>query len=313
MQEYSIGVDLGGTNLRAAAVDRNGVVLDKVAGSIPVAAGRDVIVGHIVAAVSAVRLKIGSDGLQGVGIGIPGYIRMQTGVVVGAANLPGLDGFPIRDEIQHLLGTTILIENDANAAALGEKWMGAGRDVNDLLLMTLGTGIGGGIISDGRVLRGALGMAGELGHMTIMPEGNPCGCGNSGCLEKHASATAIVGMARMLMLGENLSAEDVYHLAMAGNAQALQCFSSMGRALGIALANLINIFNFPLYLLSGGPLPAWDLFAPHMFAEVRRRSFTFTRMSTRIEKATLGNQAGLFGAAYLPFQHEPAFTEAAVR
>ena len=129
MQEYSIGVDLGGTNLRAAAIDRNGVVLDKVAGSIPVAAGRDVIVGHIVAAVSSVRQKIGSDGLQGVGIGIPGYIQIQTGVVVGAANLPGLEGFPVRDEIQQQLGTTIILENDANAAALGEKWMGAGRDV----------------------------------------------------------------------------------------------------------------------------------------------------------------------------------------
>jgi glucokinase len=312
MQEYSIGVDLGGTNLRAAAIDRNGKMLDKVTGSVEQCGGRNVIIGNIVAAIEAVRQKIGSDGLKGVGIGIPGYIRMQTGVVIGAANLPGFDGFPIRDEIQHRLGTPIIIENDANAAALGEKWMGAGREVNDLILLTLGTGIGGGIISDGRVLRGFLGMAGELGHMTIMPEGNPCGCGNNGCLEKHASATAIVGMARMLMLGDNLTAEDVYNLAVNGNEQAQHCFVSMGRALGIALAGLINIFNFPLYLLSGGPLPAWDLFSPHMFDEVKRRSYTFTRTSTRIEKAILGSEAGLFGAAYLPFQEEPAFTEVAI-
>jgi glucokinase len=305
MQEYSIGVDLGGTNLRAAAVDRNGTMLNKVTGIVQRSGGRDVIIGHIVEAIEAIRQKFGSQGLRGVGIGIPGYIRMQTGVVVAAANLPGFDGSPIRDEIQQLLGTPIIIENDANAAALGEKWIGAGRDVNDLILITLGTGIGGGIISEGRVLRGSLGMAGELGHMTIMPEGNPCGCGNSGCLEKHASATAIVGMARMLLLGDHLSAEDVYNLAVSGNEQALQCFSSMGRALGIALASLINIFNFPLYLLSGGPLPSWDLFSPHMFEEVRRRSYTFTRTNTRIEKGTLGNEAGLFGAAYLPFLEEP--------
>ena len=167
------------------------------------------------------------------------------------------------------------------------------------MLLTLGTGIGGGIISGGKVLHGYVGMAGELGHMTVVPNGNPCGCGNQGCLEKHASATAIAGMARLLHLGVNPTAADVYELAMAGNGKAKVVFEIMGEALGIALAMLVNIFNFPLYLLSGGPLPAWDFFAPRMFAEVKRRSFTYRNTETRIEKATLGNEAGLFGAAYL--------------
>jgi predicted NBD/HSP70 family sugar kinase len=143
--------------------------------------------------------------------------------------------------------------------------MGAGRGVDDLVLLTLGTGIGGGIISGGRVLQGYLGMAGELGHTTVVPDGNPCGCGNRGCLEKHASATAIAAMASMLHLGEGLSAREVYDLAMSGNEKASQIFLAMGQALGVALATLVNTFNFPLYLLSGGVLAAWDLFAPPMW------------------------------------------------
>lgn len=304
MNDYSIGVDLGGTNLRAAAIDRQGKILEKISGSVQYSSGREAILGNIVAAIQEVISRVGQSNLVGVGIGIPGFIRMETGVVLGSANLPGFDGYPVRDEIQRRLGTPIILENDANAAALGEKWMGAGKAVNDLVLLTLGTGIGGGIISDGKILHGFLGMAGELGHITVIPEGNPCGCGNRGCLEKHASATAIAGMARMLSLGdENLTSEGVYRLALEGNERAQSVFKSMGRALGIALAGLVNIFNFPLYLLSGGPLPAWDFFAPTMFAEIKQRSFTYSRTDTRIEAAILGNEAGLFGAAYLPFQH----------
>jgi len=154
-------------------------------------------------------------------------------------------------------------------------------------------------------MAGFVGMAGELGHMTIVPSGNPCGCGNTGCLEKHASATAISTMARLLQLGENLTSEQVFRIATQDNSEeahkARRVFEAMGTALGIAIGNLVNIFNAPLYLLSGGPLPAWDLFAPAMLAEARRRSFTFRTTDTRVEKALLGNEAGLYGAAYLPF------------
>jgi glucokinase len=147
--------------------------------------------------------------------------------------------------------------------------------------------------------------------MTVFPDGNPCGCGNFGCLEKHASATAIAAMGRMLNLGSNITAAGVHKLALEGNERALQIFESMGRALGIAIANLINVFDFPLVLLSGGPLPAWDFFAPTMLAEVRRRSYNSRHFGVRIEKAALGSDAGLFGAAYLSFQR-PAYREAAV-
>src|SRR5665213_4456608 len=301
MPEYSIGLDLGGTNLRAAAVDRSGKMLDKTSGRTQYSEGREAIIHDMVEAISVLREKFGKENLSGIGIGVPGFISLKDGVIKNCANISTLENFPIRDEIGRRLATTVILENDANAAALGEKWIGAGRDVEDLVMLTLGTGIGGGIISAGKVLRGFNGMAGELGHITVVPNGNPCGCGNRGCVEKHASATAIAAMAKLLGLGDALTASQVYDLAVAGIVKARTIFVSMGEALGIALAMLVNTFNFPLYLLSGGVLGAWDLFAPAMLEETRRRSFTFRATNTRIEKAALGNEAGLFGAAYLPF------------
>lgn len=302
MAEYSIGVDLGGTNLRAAAISRSGEIFEKISGRTDLKAGRDAVITDMVESINSLRRQCGDRTLAGVGIGVPGFILMEKGIIIGSNNLPEFEGFPVRDEIERRLGAPIFLENDANAAALGEKWAGAGQDVEDLVLLTLGTGIGGGIIADGRVLHGAQGMAGEIGHMTVIPGGNPCGCGNFGCLEKHASATAIVAMARLIQLGDNLTAKQVYEMAAAGDSRAKQIFHTMGSTLGIALASLINIFNFPLVLLSGGVLPAWDEFAPSMFAEIELRSFTYRAAKTRVDKAVLGNEAGLIGAAYLPFQ-----------
>jgi glucokinase len=304
--EYSIGLDLGGTNLRAAAIDRDGKILDNRATETNPAAGREAMLGHMVHAISDLRNTCGATGLAGIGIGVPGFILLKEGVIRNSNNLACLEDFPIRDEIEHRLGTRVILENDANAAALGEQWMGAGRGIDDLVMLTLGTGIGGGIISGGKIVHGYLGMAGEFGHITVVPGGNPCGCGNQGCLEKHASATAITAMAKMLRLGDDLSARQVYDLAAAGDQKARHIFTIMGEALGVTLAMLVNTFNFPLYLLSGGVLAAWDLFAPPMIEEVRRRSFTYRNTDTRIEKATLGNEAGLFGAACLPWVEAPA-------
>lgn len=305
MDAYSIGVDLGGTNLRVAAISSTGQILDRISIPADYDAGPDRVVCDIVDAIQKIRAKVDNPELEGVGIGIPGFIDMEAGIVVGAANLPGFQGYPVRSHIENELKTPIVLENDANAAALGEMWMGAGRGIKDMLLITLGTGIGGGIIVDGKILHGFLGMAGEIGHMTVFPDGNPCGCGNYGCLEKHASASAIAAMGQMMHFGNNehqITAKRVYELALGGNERAQMVFESVGRALGIAIASLINLFNFPLYLVSGGPLPAWDLFSPCMFAEIKRRSFTSGQKGTRVERALLGGDAGLFGAAYLPFQ-----------
>ena len=304
MAGYSIGLDLGGTNLRAAAIDSEGNILGKTSGATNFVEGREAVLTDIVASILSLRTEHGGGGLAGIGIGVPGFIRMKDGFITSSNNLPYFENFPIRDAIEQRLGTRVILENDANAAALGEKWMGVGRDVDDLVLLTLGTGIGGGIISGGKVLRGFVGMAGELGHMTVVPNGNPCGCGNQGCLEKHASATAIAGMAHMMHLGVNMTSRDIYELAKQQNdmgERARAVWREMGEALGIALAMLVNTFNFPLYVLSGGPLPAWEFFAPVMLETVQRRSYTFRATHTEIKQATLGNEAGLYGAAYLPW------------
>jgi glucokinase len=306
MADYTIGMDLGGTNLRAAAIDRDGRMLDKISGATNFAEGRNAVLGDIVAAISKLREKHGPAGLKGIGVGVPGFIRMKEGLITNSNNLPYLEGVPVRDEISRRLGASVTLENDANAAALGEKWMGAGRHVDDLVLLTLGTGIGGGIISGGHVLRGFVGMAGELGHITVVPNGNPCGCGNQGCLEKHASATAVTAMARLMQLGHDMSPKDVADLATEPGERgdkARTIWRVMGEALGIAMATLINTFNFPLYLLSGGMLPAWEFFEPHMVRVAKERSCTFrlTLNETKIAQATLGNEAGLYGAAYLPW------------
>ena len=306
MADYTIGLDLGGTNLRAAAIDRSGRMLDKISGATNFNEGRESVLSDIVTALSRLREKHGAAGLAGIGLGIPGFIRMKEGIITGSNNLPYLEHVPIRDEISRRLGTFVILENDANAAALGEQWMGAGRAVKDLVLLTLGTGIGGGIIVGGRILRGSVGMAGEFGHITVVPNGNPCGCGNQGCLEKHASATAVTAMARLMQLGEELSSREVFELARRTDIvgeKARTIWRVVGEMLGIALATLINSFNFPLYLLSGGMLPAWEFFEPHMSRTARERSFTLraTEDETHIAQATLGNEAGLYGAAYLPW------------
>jgi len=301
MDRYSIGIDLGGTNLRAAAIAQDGGVLRKVSGSTPVEAGPEAVLADMARSAASLREEFGTDNLAGIGAGVPGNIDMARGVVERWNNAPAFNGCAMRDELSRRLGTAVFLENDANAAALGEHWMGAGRGVNDLVLLTIGTGIGGGIVSGGRILHGHKGMAAELGHITVVPNGNPCGCGNRGCLEKHASATAVATMARLAGLGKDLSAKDVEEMAVQGNAVARAIYASAGEALGIALAALINIFNAPLYLIGGGMSAGWNCFAPAMLAEIERRSLTYrlTRATTRIERTGLGADAGLYGAASL--------------
>jgi glucokinase len=304
MSDYAIGVDLGGTNLRAAAVTRDGKMLKKISGATPASAGRNAVIADIVRSIESLREELTGKELAGVGVGIPGYILMEEGVVSGAPNLPDFINYPVRDEIEKGIRAKVILENDANAAALGEHWLGAGRGMDDLVMLALGTGIGGGIILGGHVLRGYLGMAGEVGHITVVPNGYPCGCGNNGCVEKYASATAVSAMAKLLNLGPDLTAEQVYKLALNGDPRARHIFETVGTALGTVLANLINIFNAPLYLLGGGLAGAWDQFEPSMIRELTHRSFAYrNHMCPRIAPAELGSDAGLYGAAYLPLQH----------
>jgi len=330
MTTFAVSVDLGGTNLRIAAVDSNGKTLEKITTSTAVTRGRDRVIDEMSAAIQQiVAQQRGAGELAGIGIGVPGIIEMQTGMLRESPNLPGWDNYPVRDEIERRLRATVVLENDANAAALGEKWLGAAAGLDDMCMLTLGTGVGGGIVMQGRIWHGMTGMAGELGHINVEPNGHPCKCGSRGCLEQYASATAIKRMAheavatgmaphlaRAIAADPEFGSKLIYEMAMQGDAPARAIFERVGTALGLVLADLVNIFNFPMYLIGGGVSSAWDAFAPSMMETVRRNSFVYRATAptentlsghtttssgrTIIALAQLGSDAGLVGAARLP-------------
>ncbi|HUA15825.1 MAG TPA: ROK family protein [Verrucomicrobiae bacterium] len=336
MPDFSIGVDLGGTNLRIAAVTTDGRLLEKISIDTKACSGPDQVVSEMCNAIERLSSRYQSEGeLLGIGTGIPGIIDLESGTVRTSANLPGWSNYPVREKIEHRLGTSVFLENDAKVAALGEKWLGAARDVDNMAMITLGTGIGGAIVLDGKIFHGMNGMAGEFGHVTIEPEGVPCGCGNRGCAERYASATAIVRMAREAIAagnapvlaqsarsGADFSARSIYDLAMQGDEPARRIFERFGRVLGMMLADIVNVLNLEMYVIGGGVVSAWDAFAPSMFAELRERSTVYaatapedspatragasanvglsTMRKTIITRAILGSDAGLFGGARLP-------------
>jgi glucokinase len=324
MSVYSIGVDLGGTNLRIAAVDSDGKLLAKLTTGAEVQRGRDFVIGEMCNAIESAQIRFRDSGqLVGIGIGVPGFIDMDTGTVVRSPNLPDWINFPVRDQIQKKLGTTVILENDANAAAMGEKWLGAGRNTDHMAMYTLGTGVGGGLIFNGRLWHGMNGMANELGHFNVEPEGHPCGCGSRGCLEQYASATAIVRMAHEAIdsghapdLAEGargdveFSARGIYQLALQHHESAQKIYQTVGRALAIGIGGMVNALNLPMYVIGGGVSSAWDAFAPAMFEELKVRSFIYSTTApdhvghgekhTVVTIALLGSDAGLFGAARLP-------------
>ena len=335
MRIYSIGVDLGGTNLRIAAVDSDGKLLEKLTLGTEVQRGRDFVISEMCDAIQSLVAKYRDSGqLAGIGIGVPGFIDMDTGTVMRSPNLPDWINFPVREHIESKLGTTVILENDANAAAMGEKWLGAGRNIEHMAMYTLGTGVGGGLVFNGHLWHGMTGMAGELGHFNVEPEGHPCGCGSRGCLEQYASATAIVRMAQEAIasgdapdLAEGargdveFTSRGIYQLAIQGHASAQRIFQTVGRALAIGIGGMVNALNLPMYVIGGGVASAWDAFAPTMFEEMKFRSSIYSltapdrvepgQKHTIVTIALLGSDAGLYGAARLPMLASPARTEPA--
>jgi glucokinase len=338
MPDFSIGVDLGGTNLRIAAVSSDGELLEKVTLGTKVVLGRDHVINEMCDAIQRLSAKYKASGkFLGAGIGVPGIIDMPTGMLRKSANLPGWEEYPVRAEIERRLNARVVLENDANVAALGEQWLGAARGVPNMAVVTLGTGIGGGIVLGGKIWHGMNGMAGEFGHVTVEPEGHPCGCGSHGCAEQYASASSIMRMAREAIASgqaqsfaqaassaPEFGAKSIYNLAIQGDENARRIFRSFGRYLGILLAGLVNVLNLDMYVLGGGVSSAWDAFAPNMFEELRERSLVYaatapakpwmsdsfgaqegaaaqieslTERKTIITRALLGSDAGLYGAA----------------
>jgi glucokinase len=327
MAGFTIGVDLGGTNMRVAAVEECGTAMEIVTTSTGIERGRDRVLREMAEAIRGLSARhAGSRRWLGVGVGVPGIIDLESGTVLSAANLPGWSAYPVKERLESMLGTSVVLENDANCAALGEKWIGAGREVEDLCMLTLGTGVGGGFVVKGRPWHGVMGMAGEFGHMTVIPDGVPCPCGSRGCLEKYASANAIrrmtveaaaqgdaPGLARLVELDPDFTARAVFELAQQGDLAAQAIFETVGSTLGIALANLINALNLPLYVIGGGVAGAWEAFCPALFRELNRRSIVFRageplksrHRSTTITRSLLDESAGLIGAAHLPMLMTP--------
>jgi glucokinase len=319
MTSYCIGIDLGGTNLRIAAVTPAGERLDHISLPTRLAAGPQAVLDDMASSIRQIVERQGGE-LLGIGVGSPGPLELPLGVLHHPPNLPGFDGLNLRAELERRVHRPVQVNSDANLAAYGEFMLGAGKSfaVDSLLALTLGTGVGCGIILDRKIWQGMQGAAGESGHGPIDPNGPLCPCGARGCLEMYASATAIVRRARELGIVENggngsagpLTSSTVAAMAEAGDPRALQIFDEVGRALGLSLANLINALDLPLYVLCGGVVAAWPLFASRMFAVVKEMSYVY-RMSmpadplvfekgrTHICAAQVAD-AGILGAAMLP-------------
>ena len=310
MSRVVIGVDLGGTNLRTALITSEGDILDKRKEATHASDGWGKIVKRLVQNIERQQEIAAQKGITvaAVGVGSPGVIQVDKGIVVKSPNFPDWNNLPLKDELEKVLRLPVMIENDANAAALGEQWRGAGMGIGSMILLTLGTGVGGGIVLNKQIWHGADGMAGELGHMTIIPDGRKCGCGNTGCLEMYASARGIVQSYQDALgasekgVRPEISSAQVYQEANKGNARAVKVMQDMGRILGIGIANLINIFNPEMVVIGGGVRDAWPLFIDSTRTEIRKRGFEVPAARTKILPSKLGDDAGTMGAAATALQ-----------
>ena len=313
MADKVIGIDIGGTNLRGAVVNENGDILKRMKIASQADQGIDKVIDNLAGFIKDISK---GEKAADIGVGIPGIIDSKEGILTQAPNILNVDDYPLREALNDKLGSDvhIVIKNDSSCAAVGEWWMGAAKDVNSMIMITIGTGVGGGIVLDGNLWTGARGMAGEIGHMTIYPGGAKCSCGNFGCLESCASATAI---RRMVSEGledkslnttlrestENVSIEHIPRIVMeaasAGDEFSLLIWREVGKALGIGIASLVNLLNIEMVVIGGGVSNAWDLFIDAACQEAGKRAFRAPMKRVRIERSLLRDDAGILGAAYL--------------
>lgn len=308
-----MSADLGGTNLRVAAVDRDGNILFRTKRDTPRTKDAQVILSLITDEAEKCRQAVESKGeILGIGTVVPGTVDVQSKVVMQAPNVSALNDFGIGDAIEKKLNLPCFLENDANAAAIGESWCGASKGFQNSICVTLGTGVGGGIIIDGKILRGVDGTAGEIGHICVEPFGVPCGCGSRGCVEQYSSASAVKRLAyelgekfpdSQLLKNNNLTALEIYRAGKSGDTLALEVFRQQGFYLGIALAGLINVLNPEIIVIGGGAAAGWDLFLPFMNNEIKSRAYREPAKRAKIVRAELGDDAGILGAARMAFEN----------
>lgn len=314
--EYIFGVDIGGTTTKLAVITDEGTIIEKW--EIPTNTSHNgvSIIPDIAAAVKLkmVQMNLSKDAVIGIGVGAPGPVNMQTGILYTGVNIGWHKPVALRDELSQQTELPVVIENDANAAALGEMWKGAGGGARDVVCVTLGTGVGGGVIVNGDIAHGIKGAAGEIGHITAVPEGGyQCNCGKKGCLETVASATGVVRLAKEEMeksegvsalhkiMDEHnaITAKNVFDEAKNGDAAASAAVERLTFYLGLALANLGSALNPERIVIGGGVSKAGSILLDGISEKFKLYAFPTVAESTEIKIATLGNDAGVIGAAWL--------------
>ncbi len=313
-----LGVDLGGSKILTAVVDSQGEVLLSDESITPVTKGREAVIQSILDSAHRVlkQASVAISELTAVGVGAPGLSNPETGILFTSPNLPGWRNVPLKDIMQERLGKKTFVINDANAAALGEFYFGAARGVRNFIYITLSTGIGGGIITDGKIYSGASGAAGEVGHMTINDEGPICNCGNRGCWETLASGTALAREARHRIKEgvrtsileyaagdvEKVTAQVIHSAAEQGDSLAKELIARTGYYVGVGLANLINIFNPELIVIGGGLSNIGDMLLEPAFKVAGERAYEEAFQAVRFASAELGRNSGVLGAAAFALQ-----------
>lgn len=305
----AIGIDLGGTQLRAALVDASGTVLARAATLTDVAGGPAGVIGQMKRLVEEVTVTV-SGTVAGVGISSPGPLDTAAGIVLHIPTLPGWDDFPLRDRLASELSLSVVIENDGIAAAYGEWKHGAGAGLDHLVYVTVSTGIGGGVVVDGRLIHGRRGMAAHVGHFHMMPKGPRCSCGASGCFEALAAGTAMGKAGRLaaeanpqsllarMGLGGTLGAEHVVEAARQGDAVALAVVGQEAEYLGFGFTSLIHLYSPERVVMGGGVSAAFDLMEDQIHAIIRSEAMAAFK-DVRVVPAGLGSNSGLVGAAAL--------------
>ena len=302
-QRWAVGVDFGGTNIKCGLVDRRGRVVTSLVLSTARFGRPAAFVEGIHRAVEQFAASAGLTlaRLAGVGIGVPGPVDARRGIVHMLVNVPGWREVPLAHRLRARVRRPVFIENDANLVTLGEWRCGAGRGARALIGLTLGTGVGGGLVLNGSLYRGVSGAAGELGHTVLDLRGPRCACGARGCLEAHVGAAAIIRMARAANVAYRgrLTPERLADLARRGNRQARAVWQQVGRLLGRGLAGVVNLLNPDRIVIGGGVANAWPLFAQALQRTIRAEAMPVSARSVRVVRAQLGEQAGIIGAAVL--------------
>jgi len=309
---FIVGVDLGGTNTKAGVCDKNARVLSKLSITTEATRGPEHVMDRIV---EVARLAIDEAGLDqrdvlAVGVGAPGTIDFDAGVVTIAPNLPGWHDVHLREGVAKRMEMDTVIENDANAAAFGEYWAGAGAAADPMVFLTLGTGVGGGIVIGGELLHGVTGAAAELGHLIIEFDGRQCTCGNRGCLEAYASATGIVGrfrdavqggaeslLADQVKAGGEVTSEQIYQAAVQGDQLSASTMEETGVLLGYGIVSIVHALNPERVVLGGGVIAAGDMLLEPVRRTVEKMAFPLSQKRLQVVFATLGGDAGFIGTA----------------